>query len=142
MRQAGARFIHSATHARVLRWKQGRDWEIPPTGITVGTSREDEVLVNTEYSRKSTDATGKSKGGDFLVTDLTTVLQDIAPEKVALIVMDGTDDVGDVSTHSGVNSWPFRYRACEQPLLACLRAHLREGLNHLKKKTVSITEIR
>ena len=35
--------------------------------------------------------------------------------------------VGDVSTHSGVNSWPFRYRACEQPLLACLRAHLREG---------------
>ena len=42
--------------------------------------------------------------------------------------------VGDVSTHSGVNSWPFRYRACEQPLLACLRAHLREGLNHRKQK--------
>ena len=42
--------------------------------------------------------------------------------------------VGDVSTHSGVNSWPFRYRAREQPLLACLRAHLREGLNHRKQK--------
>ncbi len=39
---------------------------------------------------KSTDATGKSKGGEFLAADLTAVLQDIAPEKVALIVMDGT----------------------------------------------------
>ena len=47
-------------------------------------------------------------------------------------------------THSGVNSWPFRYRACEQPLLACRRAHFREGLNDMKQKNSldTITEIR
>ncbi len=42
--------------------------------------------------------------------------------------------VGDIWTHSGVNSWPFRYRVCEQALVACLHAHLSEGLNHLEKK--------
>ncbi len=42
--------------------------------------------------------------------------------------------VGDISTHSGVNSWPFCYRAYEQPLPACLRAHLHKGLNDMKQK--------
>jgi hypothetical protein len=49
--------------------------------------------------------------------------------------------VGDVSTHSGVNSWPFLYRACEQSLLTCLRAHLKVWITW-NKKTDSITEFR
>jgi hypothetical protein len=48
----------------------------------------------------------------------------------------------DVSTHSGVNSWPFRYGACEQPLLAWRRVHFRKVWMTWNKKTVSITEIR
>ncbi len=49
------------------------------------------VLVTQDgvFFLKSTDATEKSKGGDFLAADLTVVLQDIGPEKVTLIVMDG-----------------------------------------------------
>ncbi len=46
--------------------------------------------------------------------------------------------VGDESTHPGVNSWPFRYRACAQTLLVCLRVHFREVWITGNKKTVSI----